>query len=97
MILRNGGPAYKHAFDIMASSSSGAVLFHCTAGMYPAQSGKTLCAILNIVQFFWLFCTSGKDRAGMLAALVLLALGVDEELVCWDYEQTELALRRKQV
>jgi len=31
----------------------------------------------------------------MLAALVLLALGVDEELVCWDYEQTELALRRK--
>lgn len=40
-------------------------------------------------------CAKGKDRAGMLAALVLLALGVDEELVCWDYEQTELALRRK--
>jgi len=32
MILRNGGPAYKRAFDIMAGSSSGAVLFHCTAG-----------------------------------------------------------------
>ena len=30
----------------------------------------------------------------MLAALILLTLGVDDELVCWDYEQTELGLTR---
>jgi hypothetical protein len=36
----------------------------------------------------------GKDRTGVLAALILSLLGVDDELVCWDYEQTELVLRR---
>ena len=30
----------------------------------------------------------------MLSALILLTLGVDDELVCWDYEQTELGLTR---
>lgn len=39
-----------------------------------------------------LHCTGGKDRTGMAAALLLLALGVDHEVVLDDYELT--ALRR---
>jgi protein-tyrosine phosphatase len=33
-------------------------------------------------------CHAGKDRTGMVAALVLLALGVDREVVLDDYELT---------
>ncbi|QIK69331.1 tyrosine-protein phosphatase [Erysipelothrix sp. HDW6C] len=30
-------------------------------------------------------CTAGKDRTGIASALILLALGVDEEIVMYDY------------
>lgn len=33
-------------------------------------------------------CSAGKDRAGMAAALTLLALGLPEELIVYDYMQT---------
>ncbi|MFH7594229.1 tyrosine-protein phosphatase [Streptomyces racemochromogenes] len=39
-------------------------------------------------------CTSGKDRTGLLAALVLTLLGVDEEQVLADFALTELATER---
>lgn len=32
------------------------------------------------------FCVAGKDRTGLLAALLLIALGVDDEQVLDDYE-----------
>ncbi|MFT4031681.1 MAG: tyrosine-protein phosphatase [Siphonobacter sp.] len=35
-------------------------------------------------------CTAGKDRTGIGAALVLLALGVDQSLVLKDYEATNV-------
>lgn len=35
-------------------------------------------------------CTSGKDRTGVAAMLILLALGVDEETALDDYELTNL-------
>lgn len=35
-------------------------------------------------------CTAGKDRTGVAAMLILLALGVDEETVLEDYELTNL-------
>jgi protein-tyrosine phosphatase len=34
-------------------------------------------------------CTAGKDRTGIVVALLLLALGVDEETVVADYALTE--------
>ncbi len=37
-------------------------------------------------------CAAGKDRTGILAALVLLALGVDEETVMEDYLLTNAAV-----
>jgi protein-tyrosine phosphatase len=36
-------------------------------------------------------CTAGKDRTGLLIALVLCLLGVDEETVAADYALTEAA------
>jgi protein-tyrosine phosphatase len=35
-------------------------------------------------------CTAGKDRTGITAALLLLALGVPDETVCADYSLTNL-------
>lgn len=34
------------------------------------------------------YCTAGKDRTGVLAALVLLLLGADDEVVIEDYART---------
>ncbi|MFV0309764.1 MAG: tyrosine-protein phosphatase [Desertimonas sp.] len=39
-------------------------------------------------------CAAGKDRTGILAALVLTALGVDDEVVVADYALTAAAMPR---
>ncbi len=39
-------------------------------------------------------CAAGKDRTGVLAALVLGALGVDHEVIVGDYELTVAAMGR---
>ncbi|MCB5180693.1 tyrosine-protein phosphatase [Streptomyces antimicrobicus] len=39
-------------------------------------------------------CASGKDRTGLLAALVLALLGVDEDAIAADFALTELATER---
>ncbi|MER5729682.1 tyrosine-protein phosphatase [Streptomyces sp. NPDC002138] len=39
-------------------------------------------------------CTSGKDRTGLVAALVLTLLGVSEEQILADFALTELATAR---
>ncbi|WP_412075256.1 tyrosine-protein phosphatase [Streptomyces xanthophaeus] len=39
-------------------------------------------------------CASGKDRTGLLAALVLALLGVDEDDIAADFALTELATER---
>lgn len=41
-----------------------------------------------------LFCSSGKDRTGVLAAIVQSALGVAEDAVLADYAQTEVLMPR---
>ena len=40
-------------------------------------------------------CTQGKDRTGVLAALILLALGVDRSSVCYDYRRFNNAYKFK--
>ena len=39
-------------------------------------------------------CAAGKDRTGVLAALVLASLGVDDEHICADYGLTRDAMLR---
>ena len=36
-------------------------------------------------------CTSGKDRTGVAAMLILLALGASDETICADYARTNSA------
>ncbi|TKX27219.1 protein tyrosine phosphatase-like protein 2 [Elsinoe australis] len=38
-------------------------------------------------------CTAGKDRTGMLVAVLYLLLGVDEETICREYALTDEGLR----
>jgi protein-tyrosine phosphatase len=40
-------------------------------------------------------CTAGKDRTGIAAALILYALGVDEETIFNDYEATNYYRRNE--
>ena len=39
-------------------------------------------------------CAAGKDRTGVLAALLLSSLGVDDAHICADYGLTQDAMRR---
>ena len=38
-------------------------------------------------------CSAGKDRAGVAAMLILLALGASDETICADYAQTNVCRR----
>ncbi|KIW97148.1 uncharacterized protein Z519_02540 [Cladophialophora bantiana CBS 173.52] len=37
-------------------------------------------------------CTAGKDRTGVFGALVMKLVGVDEDMICWEYALTEPGL-----
>ncbi|KAF2398117.1 hypothetical protein EJ06DRAFT_123856 [Trichodelitschia bisporula] len=37
-------------------------------------------------------CTAGKDRTGVICAVLLSLVGVEEEAVCWEYALTEQGL-----
>lgn len=37
-------------------------------------------------------CTAGKDRTGVLAALILRLCGVDDDVIAWEYGITERGL-----
>jgi hypothetical protein len=40
-------------------------------------------------------CTAGKDRTGIICALVLSLCGVSDEVIAWEYSLTELGLADK--
>jgi protein tyrosine/serine phosphatase len=40
-------------------------------------------------------CTAGKDRTGVLCALILSLCGVDDETVASEYELTEVGLSQE--
>jgi protein-tyrosine phosphatase len=54
----------------------------CVSGVFDALS-----AAENYPAVF--YCSAGKDRTGILTALILLALGVSEEDVITDYSMTD--------
>jgi protein-tyrosine phosphatase len=56
---------------------------------------EALCTLAEPGQVPAVFhCTAGKDRTGVLAALVLALLGVDEDTILGDYALTEAAMRQ---
>ena len=40
-------------------------------------------------------CTAGKDRTGVICALILSLCGVDDEIVAQEYALTDLGLSTK--
>lgn len=54
-------------------------------GMIDEQMNTILDTILNATSNVMYFCTAGKDRTGVVSALLLKKLGVKEELIIEDY------------
>jgi protein-tyrosine phosphatase len=57
-----------------------------------AQALRTLADPAQVPAVF--HCTAGKDRTGVLAALVLALVGVDEDTILGDYALTAAAMRQ---
>ena len=59
------------------------------AGMLDEQMDRILATILNAEGNVMYFCTAGKDRTGVVSALLLHRLGMDEETIVADYMLTK--------
>ncbi|MCW2778310.1 MAG: protein tyrosine/serine phosphatase [Frankiales bacterium] len=70
--LRDLGALYVHALDECGDRLGEAVRAFCRPGALPAV----------------VHCAAGKDRTGLVAALLLSALGVDDDAVTADYTLT---------
>lgn len=58
-------------------------------GMLDAQMDFILQTILGAASNVMYFCTAGKDRTGVVSALLLRKLGASEELIVADYMQSK--------
>lgn len=54
-------------------------------GMVDGQMGTILDTILNAASNVMYFCTAGKDRIGVVSALLLRRLGATEDVIVEDY------------
>lgn len=58
-------------------------------GMMDKQMDIILETILNATSNVMYFCTAGKDRTGVVSALLLKHLGVSEEVIVEDYMKSK--------
>ncbi len=70
------------------------MMYHCTA----LQSMRPIARALRVFAHaenlpIIIHCIHGKDRTGLIIALLLLLLGVDEPTVVLDYAKSELELK----
>lgn len=54
------------------------------------QIGVAITAIARASEPVWIHCTAGRDRTGMLVAIVQSALGVPEDVVLAGFRETDL-------
>ncbi len=73
------GALYLEILDLAGDSIAGAVALMAEDSAYPAV----------------FHCAAGKDRTGILAAVLLGALGVDDETIVEDYALTQLTEARR--
>lgn len=57
--------------------------------MVDKQMEKILDTIMNAETNVLYFCTAGKDRTGVVSALILKRLGIDEEIIIEDYMKSK--------
>lgn len=60
-------------------------LYEVYQGMVDGQMDTILDTILNALSNVMYFCTAGKDRTGVVSALLLRRLGVSEAVIVDDY------------
>ncbi len=58
-------------------------------GMIDEQMNIILETILNTTSNVMYFCTAGKDRTGVVSALLLKRLGVSENIIVEDYMKSK--------
>lgn len=97
LIPADNGPVVRQAYDLGDTSKRAhldrfgppdQLLVHLNQAMI--QSTQALQAIFKLLlqdhsMPFLFHCTAGKDRTGLIAALILMALGVSKETIMQDY------------
>lgn len=58
-------------------------------GMVDEQMDNILNTILNATSNVMYFCTAGKDRTGVVSALLLKRLGISEDIIVEDYMKSK--------
>ena len=64
-------------------------LYEVYRGMVDAQMDAILETILNAASNVMYFCTAGKDRTGVVSALLLKRLGISEDVIVEDYMKSK--------
>lgn len=64
-------------------------LYEVYQGMVDEQMDTILETILNAISNVMYFCTAGKDRTGVVSALLLKRLGVSEDVIVEDYMKSK--------
>ena len=64
-------------------------LYEVYRGMVDAQMDTILETILNTASNVMYFCTAGKDRTGVVSALLLKRLGISEDVIVEDYMKSK--------
>lgn len=64
-------------------------LYESYQGMIDEQMEFILNTILNAASNVMYFCTAGKDRTGVVSALLLKSLGVSEDVILEDYMESK--------
>lgn len=57
--------------------------------MIDEQMDKIIDTIMNAESNVMYFCTAGKDRTGVVSALILKRLGIDDEIITDDYMKSK--------
>ena len=64
-------------------------LYEVYQGMVDEQMDTILETILNAKSNVMYFCTAGKDRTGVVSALLLKRLGISEDIIVEDYMKSK--------
>lgn len=83
------GRYFRHKYHLSAMDSSLAAVYQTVLFSQESRQSfaKVFAQLLKLPadQALVFHCSAGKDRTGMMASLVLLALGIDDQTIIMDY------------